>query len=90
MELDKVYIITLDHSDENKESLLERLRILVGRDVPYHFLEGVNGRDTFSTQEGRDVYGIQFYSDWNNGESEWWSRPVTTGEAGGMCSHIKV
>ena len=89
MKLDKVYIITLDQSEENKSKLLSRVSTLCGN-VPYFFIDAVDGRDLFSTQQGRDSYGIQFYKDWQTDGSSWWSRGVTTGEAGGICSHIKV
>ena len=88
--IDKVYIITLDQSDSNKESILNRLNTLLNIETTYQFIDAVDGRKLFKTIEGRESYGIRFYSDWNNGESEWWSRPVTSGEAGGMCSHIRV
>ena len=90
MKLDNVYIITLDKSESNQTSLLSRLRVLLPNDTPYTFIEAVDGRELFKTESGRVEYGIDFYSKWNNGESEWWSRPVTAGEAGGMCSHIRV
>lgn len=90
MTIDKVYIISLDHSEENKQHLIDKLTTLCPFGVEYYFIDAVNGRELFSTQSGRDSYGVRFYDKWNVGGSGWWSRDVTTGEAGGVCSHIKV
>ena len=92
MKIDKVYIITLDQSDENKKSILERLVFMgVPNQTTYIIFDGVNGRELFSTEQGRLDYGIKFYDGWKLDDSnEFWNRGVTAGEAGGMCSHIKV
>jgi len=92
MKLDKVYIITLDLSDENKKSILERLNLMgVPNETTYIIFNGVNGRELFSTQQGRLDYGIKFYDSWKlNDSNEFWNRDVTMGEAGCVCSHIKV
>jgi len=90
MTLDKVYIITLDQSIENRQKLLDRLDALCPNGAPYYFIEAVDGRKLLSTKQGRESYGISLYDGWNIGKNEWWSRNVTSGEAGGMCSHIKV
>ena len=93
MNIDKVYIITLDHSEENKRSLVERLELLgVPNPTSYNIIEGVNGRELFSTEAGRTELGVRFYDKWKlDGDvNGFWKRNVTVGEAGGMCSHIKV
>lgn len=93
MNIDKVYIITLDHSEENKRSLLERLeKLTVPNATSYHIIQAVNGKEEFATEEDRDSYGIKFYDKWKmEDDVNWWyKRNVTVGEAGGMCSHIKI
>jgi glycosyl transferase family 25 len=91
MTIDKVYIISLDHSKENIQSILDRLNTLsLPNDMTYQVIDAVDGRDVFKTQEGRDEYGIRFYDKWNVGGNSWWSREVTTGEAGGICSHMLI
>jgi GR25 family glycosyltransferase involved in LPS biosynthesis len=93
MILDKIYIITIDHSQENYNSIISRLaKLNIQTAVPYEIYPGVNGKEVFSTKEGRDKYGIKFYDGWKLTDSSnfWWTRNVTVGEAGGVCSHIKV
>lgn len=93
MKLDKIYIITIDHSQENYDSLVSRLsKLKLPSGITYEIFRGVNGRELFATQEGRDAYGISFYENWKLEDSfnSWWTRNVTTGEAGGICSHIAI
>ena len=91
MKIDKVYIISLDHSEENQKSILDRLNLLsLPNQTTYQILDAVDGRERFKTEEGRENYGIKFYDKWNIGGSDWWSRDVTTGEAGGICSHMII
>lgn len=92
MELDKIYIITLDHSEENVLSIIDRLETLSSPSpTGFEIIHGVNGKELFSTESGRSDYGIKFYDGWNIGGTQWmWNRDVTVGEAGGMCSHIKI
>jgi hypothetical protein len=92
MILDKVYIITLNHSQENYNSILERLsKLELPYGTPYTIFEGVNGRELFSTQQGRLDYGIKFYDGWElNDLNKFWNRNVTVGEVGCSMSHIKV
>jgi GR25 family glycosyltransferase involved in LPS biosynthesis len=90
MKIDKVYIITIEHSEEHYNSLIERLDQLKLPDgIPFQIWSGVEGRELFKTEEGRKDYGIKFYDKWNIG-GNWWGRDVTTGEAGGICSHVEV
>ncbi len=90
MKIDKVYIITIEHSEEHYNSLIERLDQLKLPDgIPFQIWSGVEGRELFKTEQGRKDYGIKFYDKWNIG-GNWWGRDVTTGEAGGICSHVEV
>lgn len=91
MTIDKVYIISLNHSEENIKSILDRLNILsLPNPTTYYIIDAVNGREVFKTIEGRDEYGIRFYDKWNVGGSSWWSRDITTGEGGCISSHILI
>jgi collagen beta-1,O-galactosyltransferase len=93
MKIDKVYIITLDHSVENKTELLNRMMGLGFHDsIEYYVFEGVEGKTKLTTESDRAKYGVKLYDGWvlDDTDIKWWSRNVTVGEAGGMCSHIKV
>jgi glycosyl transferase family 25 len=92
MELNKVYIITLDHSTENIASLMDRLSVLtVPNTTEFEIINGVDGKSLLNTAENRERYGVSLYEDWNIGGTQWmWNRNVTVGEAGGVCSHIKI
>ena len=92
MILDKVYIITLNHSQENYNSILERLsKLELPYGTPYTIFEGLDGHVLFNTNKGIDSYGISLYNKWNiGGTNMWWNRDVTSGEVGCSMSHIKV
>jgi collagen beta-1,O-galactosyltransferase len=91
MNIDKIYIISLDHSEENQQSILDRLSIMdLPNQTTYQIIDAVDGRTMFQTEQGREDYGIRFYPQWNVGGSGWWSRDVTAGEAGGICSHMVI
>lgn len=92
MNLDKVYIITLDHSNENLTSLMDRLSLMTTPNTTeFEIINGVDGKSLLSTTERRMAYGVSLYNDWNIGGTQWmWNRNVTVGEAGGICSHIKI
>jgi GR25 family glycosyltransferase involved in LPS biosynthesis len=93
MIIDKIYIITIDHSQENYDSIISRLgKLNIQNSVPYEIYPGVNGKEVFSTKKNRDNYGIKLYESWKLADSfnSWWTRKVSVGEAGCVCSHIKV
>jgi glycosyl transferase family 25 len=95
MTIDKVYVITLDHSEENKISILKRLdKLTLPNQTTYHIINGVNGKEELSTPELREKFGVTFYDGWSTGsdviDNGFYNRNVTVGEAGGMCSHIRV
>jgi GR25 family glycosyltransferase involved in LPS biosynthesis len=92
MKIDKVYIITLDHSAENISKLVDKLDVItVPNRTTYEIIRGVNGRELLNTNEGRVNYGIRLYDKWNIGGDQWmWNRDVSSGEAGCTCSHINI
>lgn len=92
LQLDKVYVITLDHSQENYDSIIERInRIGMPSGTPYEIVQAVNGREMLSDYEDRIRLGVSFYDGWNiGGNSSWWSRPVTVGEAGLSLTKIRI
>ena len=92
LKLDKVYVITLDHSQENYDSIVGRInRIGLPSGTPYQIIQAINGRQVLTDYEDRIRLGVSFYESWNIGQgSDWWSRPVTVGEAGLTLSKIKI
>ena len=88
-----VYVITLDRSNENVERLTNKVKELgLPNDVPIRIWRGkTNGKEEFDTIEKREQMGIKFYDDWKiESGNNWWTRPVTVGEAGGVHSHIRI
>lgn len=92
LHLDKVYVITLDHSQENYDSLIERInRLGLPVGTTYHIVQAVNGRQELADYEDRIRQGVSFYDGWAlETGSKWWTRPVTVGEAGLTLSKIKI
>jgi len=92
IKFDMVYVITLDTSNENVERLINRVKELgLPNDVPIRIWRGTNGKEEFDTIEKREQMGIKFYDDWKiESGNNWWTRPVTVGEAGGVHSHIRI
>ena len=83
--LDKVYIISLDHSPEYLENILERVNDLgLPENTPYFIINAFNGRTT----ELPSNYST--YSNWNLQDSnwDWWNRDITKGEIGCTLSHL--
>ena len=89
IKLDKVYVITIDN---NHEELLDRVKQLgLPNNCPVSIFEGTNGKEVFDTVEKREQMGIKFYDGWKiEHGNNWYSRPVTVGEAGGVHSHIRI
>ena len=71
MQIDKVYIITLDDSEENKQSILGRLdKLTLPNRTTYHIINGVNGREELSTLKLRKAYGIKLYKKWSTASND--------------------
>ena len=64
MKIDKIYVITIDHSQQNYDSINGRLNLLCLPPTEYQIVEGVNGRDQLSTPEDRKELGVETYSGW--------------------------
>lgn len=92
MKLDYIYIITIDHSQSNYDSIIERLgKLNLPTQTTYQIVAGVNGRQQLLNPEDRIRLGVNFYEGWNNGSGyAWWNRPVTVGEAGLTLSKIYI
>ena len=90
MYIDKVYIISIDHREEYIQELLERANMLP---LPYgtkvEVFEGYVGKRLIE-EEGQEY---TLYDGWELPEStikyDFWNRPTTYGEAGGMISHTR-
>ncbi len=89
MKIDRVYVITMDMSDEYKDELFERvLNLPLPSNTPVEFKQGFLGKDLLERPEDFPDYRI--YPHWNLNNPEgwwWWQRPALSGEAGGMISH---
>ena len=89
MKIDRVYVITMDMSDEYKDELFERvLNLPLPSNTPVEFKQGFPGKDLLEKPEDFPEYRI--YPHWNLNNPEgwwWWQRPALSGEAGGMISH---
>lgn len=89
MKIDRVYIITMDMSDEYKDELFERvLNLPLPSNTPVEFKQGFPGKDLLERPEDFPEYRL--YPHWNLNNPEgwwWWQRPALSGEAGGMISH---
>jgi len=91
MKIDKIYVITIDHSQQNYDSINGRLNLLCLPPTEYQIVEGVNGRDQLSTPEDRKELGVETYSGWKmEDEYKWWNRAVTVGEAGLTLTKIRI
>ena len=89
MNLDKIFIISLDGDKPNLQNkVLENLQELnFATQTGYEIFPAWNGH-TQGIPEGYGVYGK-----WNLGDNtwnDWWKRDVIPGEIGCMVSHIKV
>lgn len=89
MNIDKIYIISLDSKDgEVQNKVIEGLQKLN--------FAGKTGYEIFPAWDGHALgapagYGV--YSKWNLNENtwnDWWKRDVLPGEIGCMVSHIKI
>jgi glycosyl transferase family 25 len=91
MKVDKIYVITIDHSQQNYDSIIGRLNLLCLPPTEYQIVEGVNGREQLSTPEDRKELGVETYSGWKmEDEYKWWNRAVTVGEAGLTLTKIRI
>ena len=91
MKIDRVYIITMDMSDEYKDELFARaLDLPLPSNTPLEFMQGFPGKELLENPEDYPEYRL--YPNWNLNNPNgwwWWQRPALSGEAGGMISHTK-
>ena len=91
MKIDRVYVITMDMSDEYKDELFERVMNLpLPSNTVVEFMKGFPGKDLLENPENFPEY--RMYPNWNLNNPDgwwWWQRPALSGEAGGMISHTK-
>lgn len=90
MYIDKVYIISIDHREEYKEELLRAANMLpLPHGCEVEIFEGYVGKRLIE-EEGEEY---TLYDGWELPEStikyDFWNRPTTYGEAGGMISHTR-
>ncbi len=95
--IDKIYIVSLDWSDEHIASILKEIdKVGLPHEVPFEVL-GIDGRKL--TTHHMQLMGIEAYKDWNLNTSDvyvkdnanrYWQRDVTLGEIGCTLSHIAI
>ena len=85
MKIDKVYIITTNHSEENERDIISRLEKLGLPDgTPYEIFYGINGKHLSDLD-------VRVFPNWEiESDNEFWSRPITRGEIGCTMSHMGV
>lgn len=86
MNLDKIYVIAINITQEKIDDITNRLSTLGVYDVPFEIVSGFNGK-TDKLPEGYSVYPNWAAPELNN---KWWNNSVTTGEIGCAISHIMV
>lgn len=86
MQIDKIYVIQLDHSQELIGTTIQKLNQLGLVGVPYEIIKAHNGR-VDPLPEGYHAYeGWELPGHWNG----WWNRALLPGEIGCAVSHLKV
>lgn len=95
--IDKIYIVSIDWSTENIDSVLNEInQIGLPGEVPYEVL-GVNGYELDNDYLSSNNMGV--YTKWNLDNSDivisdednrFWHRDVTDGEIGCALSHITI
>jgi GR25 family glycosyltransferase involved in LPS biosynthesis len=91
MQIDQVYIISIDLREEYIEELLDRAKGLpFPQGTPIKVFEGFVGRRL----ENEQGLPYKLYDGWSLPieviQYNFWNRPTTWGEAGGMISHTKI
>lgn len=100
----KIYIITLNHKEEYKQELLDRLnRLGVPSNIPVEFIYAANGTYIMQTRPyvvydgSRHWLNCIPYEKWDAreyptnydfGPESFWLRPITRGEIGCAMSHM--
>jgi hypothetical protein len=99
MNIDHIYIITINDTRENYNDVLNRIiEIGLPHRCQYEF-RGVNGYEL--TKDDLDSYGISLYPHWNvltattdlgihDTENKFWKRDMTRGEIGCVLSHLQI
>lgn len=99
MNIDHIYIITINNTSENYSDTLSRITdIGVPNKCTYQFM-GVNGYEL--PDEYLSENGITLYPKWNlsvdgnesvipDSQNKFWHRDMTRGEIGCVLSHIKI
>lgn len=85
LNFDKIYIISLDHSQGTYDKIAKKLNDLgLSRSVPYEIVRAHDG-NTDKLPENYHVYDKWLLPESNN---KWWSQAVTASEIGCTISHI--
>lgn len=99
MKIDHIYIITINHTEDNYTDTLNRLNeIGLPTECTYEFY-GVNGYEL--TSSDLEESGITLYPHWDlsnttvdlgirDTNNKFWHRPLTDGEIGVALSHLRI
>lgn len=90
--LDKLYFVTINHSQENYDDCLRRAQYMSLPNVVNYEFRGVNGKEQYPTNELLNEAGYDVYNGWNlvNNSNGFWNRDMTRGEIGCILSHIDI
>ena len=86
MKIDKIYVVSLDHSKERLNNIKSRMAELNIPGTPFLITRAFDGRVN-PVPEGYSVYDGWKIDD---SENNWWNREVLPGEVGCTVSHINI
>jgi GR25 family glycosyltransferase involved in LPS biosynthesis len=97
LQIDHIYVITIDHSEENYSSIIQRLQdCKFPFDAGFTIFPGMDGKNVIGDIQNLDNFGYRLYPDWVISENKdyydekWYGREMTLGEIGCVVSHIQV
>ena len=97
LKIDHVYVITIDHSEENYSSIIQRLQdCKFPFDAGFTIFPGMDGKKVIGDVQNLGNFGYRLYPDWEIPDNEdyydpdWYGRVMTLGEVGCVVSHIMV
>jgi GR25 family glycosyltransferase involved in LPS biosynthesis len=88
MNIDKIYIISLDSNDATAQSkIVSKLNNLdLSQKTSYEIFQAWNGKKDGVPSDMRPYSSWKLEDSWNS----WWKRDLLPGEIGCMASHIKI
>jgi collagen beta-1,O-galactosyltransferase len=97
LQIDHIYVITIDHSEENYSSIIQRLQdCRFPFNAGFTIFPGMDGKKVIGDVQNLGNFGYRLYPDWEIPDNEdyydpdWYGRVMTLGEVGCVVSHIQV